>query len=38
MSNDNGYSGIMVQSEVTDDGPFDLKEMQGRQAAAFARP
>lgn len=35
MSNDNGYSGIMVQSEVTDDGPFDLKEMQGRQAAAL---
>jgi hypothetical protein len=34
MSNVNGYSGIMVQSEVTDDGPFDLKEMQGRQAAA----
>jgi hypothetical protein len=35
MSNVNGYSGIMIQSEVTDDGPFDLKEMQGRQAAAL---
>jgi hypothetical protein len=35
MSSDNGYSAIMVQSEVTDDGPFDLKEMQGRQASAL---
>lgn len=34
MSQQNGYSGIMIQSEVTDDGPFDLKEMEGRQASA----
>lgn len=36
MSLQNGYSTLTVQSEVTDDGPFDKREMDDRKAMAMS--